>query len=246
MNALKRYMLNLKKEAESVQTDELVLGTCPACSSYVSHLYFMRNAETKKESRWYSCSCGVVWQGRVPMGKREPFDASDKKLKDAYEYIVRLYAPIIEEAIYGRKAVVVGHATDHIQATLTHRGWICGALEDGFDTYDFGTEKLSLLIFYHSLESFSDPIAVLRKAKSLLTEDGILFIAGPDTDFINTRGSSRFRYWRPDTHYIMWNRRAITKQLESLGFNVLMARQNCWMRFPETDDFHMIAQCKFF
>jgi len=256
-------MLNPKKEAETLKVGHIELGTCPVCSSYISHIYFMQNADTKQHSKWYSCSCGVVWQTQKPTlvyDKKyaDKFDNNDPKLRDAYEYPVRMYAPLIEELIYGRKALLIGRPTTHQEDAFTKRGWIVKSIDrnvslepsnrlivDNFETYEFN-EKFSMIWLYHTLECFHDPIQALKKIKSFLTEDGILFIASPDTDFIHTRGSSGFRHWRPDMNYLMWNRRSITKQLENLGFNVIMARQNCWQRFPETDDYHLIAQVKFF
>jgi hypothetical protein len=257
-------MLNLKKQADTLKVGDIELGACIACSGYVSHLYFMQDATSKKQSKWYSCSCGVVWQTQKPsmVYNSQYSDRSgqnDKKVQDAYAYPVKVYAPLIEELIYGRKVLLIGRQTTHQEDAFRERGWVPLSIDKNvsfegaenlinsdFEEYDFGSRKFNMIWIYHTFECFSNPISALEKIKSLLTEDGILVLCSPDTDFINIRGSGGFRHWRPETNYMMWNRRSIMKQLEKLGFNIIMARQNCWQRFPETDDFHLIAQRKFY
>jgi hypothetical protein len=241
------------------------LAVCPVCSSYVNHQYFMQDAKTKKTSRWHSCACGVVFQSEKPANVYDraywdKFAAHDAKLKDAYQYPVRLYAPILEELVYGRKVLLVGKETPHQEDAFTKRGWVAYSIDKNpvhtpsdrmfvgdFESYEFPEDsKFSLIWLYGTLECFLDPISALSKARSLLTDDGILFIGSPDTDFINTRSSSAFIHWKPDMHYLMWNKRSLNRHLESLGFNVILARSNYEGRFPAWDDLHMIAQRKFF
>jgi len=256
--------LNLKKEASPVvEVGELKLGTCPICSSYVCHQYFMQDAKTKKQSKWFSCSCGVVFQSQIPAGiydsaYRKKYSTYDKKTESAYKYPVRIYAPLIEEVMYGRKVLIVGCPTFHQAEAFRERGWIDYQIDKNssyepserffvgdFETYEF-PEKYNLIWIYSTLECFIDPVKALSKCKDLLTEDGTMMIATPDTDFINTRSSSNFVHWKPDMNYLMWNQRSLTSCLEKLGFNVIMARKNHIHRFPATDDLHLIAQKKFF
>jgi len=257
--------LNLKKEAETLKVGDIELGTCPVCLSYVSHIYFMQDAKTKTQSKWYSCACGVVWNSQKPniiydRKYWDKYDQFDKKLKDAYEYPIRIYAPLIEELIYGRRVLIIGQTTNHQCEEFKRRGWIPtvidknntfdnddGYISDNFETHEFPeSEKYSMVWIYHTLECFEKPVEALSKIKSLLTEDGILFIGTPDTDFIHTRGSCGFIHWKPDMNYLMWNKRSLIRHLETLGFNVIMARQNYEHRFPIWDDLHCIAQKKFF
>lgn len=256
-------MLNFKKEAKELPTEELRLSSCPVCSSYVSHIYFMQDAVSKVSSKWFSCSCGVVFQDKMP---RNEYDASywDKyqdvgtKVRDAYEHPIRIYAPLIEELIYNRKVLLVGRQTPHQHEAFEKRGWVATSIDknEGAEASPnvivgdfenrFIEDRFGLIWLYNTLECFTDPISALAKATSLLTEDGILFLSSPDTDFINTRGSSGFIHWKPDMHYLMWNIRSISSHLEKLGFNVILARKNYEHRFPSWDEFHIIAQRKFF
>lgn len=241
-------MLNLKKEAKPVlEIGELKVAQCPACTSYISHIYYMQDSASQKKSKWYSCSCGVVWQDTVPIGSKPLHQLEGSKLSDIMQYPIRLYTPIMEELIYGRRLLLIGNQTEAQELYFKERGWIPETSYNKFEDTEFPADtKFNAIWFQHSLETMKDPISSLARCKSLLTEDGILFIASPDTDFIHTRGSSGFRHWKPDYNYLMWNRRSISKQLENLGFNIIMSRQNADMRFSETDDFHLIAQVKFF
>jgi SAM-dependent methyltransferase len=256
-------MLNLKKEADVLQAQEFKISACPICSSYVSQVYYMQDATTKIESKWYSCSCGVVFQNQHPTAVydakyRKKYEIYDKKTESAFQYPVRIYSPLIEELIYGRKVLIVGTPTFHQTEAFSTRGWIDYSIDKNssyipsdrrfvgdFETYEF-PEKYNLIWIYHTLECFIDPIKALQKCKDLLVEDGILFMASPDTDFINTRSSSNFIHWKPEYNHIMWNRRSMAKHLDSLGFNVILNRQNYEHRFPAWDDFHILAQRKFF
>lgn len=258
-------MLNFRKEADTLKAEEFRLSTCPVCKSYVCHMYFMQDSKTKKQSKWFSCSCGIVFQDKKPdkvYDKKywDDYNKHGSKLRDPYEFPVRIYAPIIEELIYGRRALIVGRPTTHQEEALEARGWVVNTIDKNlespsgirhtfadFESYEFGGEtKFNMIWMYHTLECFNNPLTALSKCRELLTEDGILFIGTPDTDFINTRGSSSFIHWKPEMHNLMWNKRSLTSHLEKLGFSVIMARQNYGHRFPAWDDLHLLAQVKFF
>jgi len=255
-------MLNLKKEAKQLDAGELKIVTCPVCKAYISFIFFMQDASTKLQSRWYSCSCGVIFQDKFPnkvYDKKywDDHDHTDKKLRDAFEYPVRIYAPIIEELIYGRRVLMVGKQTAHQEEAFAARGWVPTSIDKNpasnphivadFEEYKFPEKlKYSMIWFYNTLECLKDPIASLDLCKKILAEDGIIYVSTPDTDFVHTRGSSGFINWKLDMHYLMWNRRSLKAHLEKLGFNVILTRQNYEHRFPSWDEFHLLAQRKFF
>ncbi len=51
-----------------------------------------------------------------------------------------------------------------------------------FLEHDFGEEKFDLITLVHCIEHFPDPGAALRKCKSLLNEDGVIYIRTPELD----------------------------------------------------------------
>ncbi len=239
-------MLQFKKKADPVLVEELNVVNCPVCKAYVCHQFFMKDVKTGISSRWFSCSCGVVFQSKLPTGKKIKQEPFSKKFYDDFAYPVKVYSPIIEELIYGRKVLIVSPQNDYQQKEFQRRGWIVETVQD-FEKHKFKeSQKFNMVWLYSALEQFHDPIASLQFCHKLLVEDGILFIASPDTDFISTRSSSNFMHWDSERNHIMWNRRSICRHLEYLGFNIILNRQNYEHRFPVWDDFHILAQKKFF
>jgi len=258
-------MLDLKKKVDIIEKEELRVTNCPICSAYVCHVYYMQDASTKKKSKWFSCSCGVVFNSQKPSIKYDrnyidKYVEYGEKKKDEYQYPIKVYAPIIEELIYGRRVLLVGQINPYQSEAFASRGWVPTIIDknssivsqDNYISEDFETHKFpesikyNMIWIYNTLECFNNPVGSLELCHKLLAEDGIIFIGTPDTDFINTRSSSCFIHWKHDENYIMWNRRSITRHLEHLGFNVILARQNYEHRFPVWDDIHLIAQKKFF
>ena len=258
-------MLDLKKKVDILEKEELRVANCPICSAYVSHCYYMQDSSTKKKSRWFSCSCGVVFNAKMPdkvydRAYWEAMTKPDKGQKTAYEYPIRLYAPIMEELIYGRRVLIIGRPNTYQEEALAYRGWVPTIIDKNtsftsvgniiasdFETYQFPeSQKFDLIWIYQTLECFANPLGSLALCHKLLGGDGILFIGTPDTDFINTRSSSCFIHWKHDQNHIMWNRKSLTRHLDSLGFNTILCRQNYEHRFPVWDDIHLIAQKRFF
>ncbi len=258
-------MLDFKKKVNIKQTDELKVATCPVCKSYVCHTYFMQDSSTQKKSKWFQCSCGIVFNSNLPtkvydMKYWQASSKFDEKSKTAFEYPVRIYAPIIEELTYGRRVLIVGRPNTYHEDALALRGWVPTIIDKNtafetsgnliasdFEHYAFPKDiKYNAIWMYHTLDCLADPVASLALCANLLVEDGVLVLMGADTDFINTRSSSCFIHWKHDENHVMWNRRSLTRHLETLGFNVILARQNHEHRFPMWDDLHIIAQRKFF
>lgn len=252
------------KTAKSEVAETVDVASCPICSSVTTHMYYMQDAETKIRSKWYSCHCGVIWQMGEP---KEPYDQKyfdrykdgGKKYASAVKYPVQVYMPLIEELMYGRRVLEVGHTSPYQVETMKERGWVPTTIDknpcftpsdtfivDDFETHDFGDQKFNLIWLNHTLECFSNPKESLTKCFSLLPEDGILVIMTPDTDFLHTRSSSGFIHWKPQTNRLMWNGSALTSYLERLGFQTIMCRRNYEHRFAAQDDIHGIWQKKFF
>lgn len=244
-------------------TEEVVsIKPCPICGSFTLNTHYMQDADTKVRSVWYHCQCGVVWNDKPSeyvKGDINRYKAGGKKYEDSCRFPVHVYCPIIEEAVYGRKVLEVGHTQPHTLQALAERGWVTMSVDKNPDYEDTEAHlvedieltdpdedfKVDLVWMDQSLEKLDKPKETLRKIFDLLTEDGILFIATPDTDFIYTRSSSNFNHWKPENK-IMWNRRSLTSYLETLGFNIIVCRKNQEHRFTATDTLHIVAQKKFF
>ena len=106
--------------------------------------------------------------------------------------------------------------------------------------------KFDLIWMSHVLEHFNDPIGVINKAKDLLTETGVLYIAVPDAEFINKMGVAGFPHWKKREHYTIWTEPALKREVERTGMKVVMSRRNFAQRFASWFDIQLIAQKNYF
>jgi len=249
---------------------EVINAVCPVCTGQVvsNYVYKMQDSKSKDVSFWNRCRCGVVWQHKYPEGIDKFYGKKyvralleDKqKYSDSCYYYGRVYASLIEELMYGRKLLDVGYTAPYNMEAFRIRGWIPFGIEfnedavessrmikGNFESYEFpDMVKYNLIWMNHVIENMKDPVRALKISLDLLAEDGCIFIATPDTDMIFTNSSHSFCYWRENEHYIMWNKMVLTRKLEELGFDIIMARRNHEVRFTYTDDLHILAQKKIF
>lgn len=133
-----------------------------------------------------------------------------------------------------------------------------------FTTYDFNIDlskellventgedevlkrEFDLIWMNDVIEHFDNPLGALSKAKELLTETGVLYISTPDIGFISKKGVSGFPYWKPAEHYVMWSEEALKRELERLGFNIVMSRRNFSSTYTSFYTLNIIAQKNFF
>ncbi len=120
-------------------------------------------------------------------------------------------------------------------------------IKGDFESYSFPERvKYDLVWMNHVLPNFKDPAGALRKAYDLLQPNGLLFIAVPDSDMMYTNSQAAFFYWRKHEYYIMWNKQTLTRQLQNIGYEIILTKRNYENRFAYQDDLHIIAQKKFF
>lgn len=252
---------------------------CPVCGvdTIIAHCI-----EDQDGSRgiWYVCNCGCIFQDHYPESK-EIYDekyvvslADAKQSKERYEYLLRLYAPLIEECTYGRMMLEVGYCVPYILKSMEERGWLTwgidvnptltgkGNLYKGdFLDYDFSisneavkaatgedkvNRKFDLIWMGHVLEHMETPIAALSKAYELLDQKGLIFISTPDIDFIQHHTMQGWPHLKAKEHYILWSERALCRELERQGFNIIMKRRNFSSRFISWWDLHIIAQKRYY
>jgi len=229
---------------------------CPVCTRPCAESINITN----DNSFWHRCSCGVIFQD-------DPPDKSvyDHEYKEKYEEMkesehrciqaASVYCPIIEDMTMQRKILEVGCNTLDNKKYFNDRGWVYFGVDvnddieennriikGDFECYDFGKAKFDVIWMSHVFEHFLNPVAALEKCSELLSGNGIMFIATPDTDWINTLSVSGWGHWNKKEHYIFWNLRSLTKKLEELGFDVVLRRRNFSMRYTSWHDLHIIAQ----
>jgi predicted SAM-dependent methyltransferase len=119
-------------------------------------------------------------------------------------------------------------------------------LKEKFGDIDILPRKFDLLWMNHVLEHFRDPIKALKKAYNLLSETGVLYLATPDIDFIFKTGVSGWGHWSASEHYILWSEQALVRELEKIGFNVILKRRNFSSRYVSWYDLQIICQRRYF
>jgi len=249
---------------------------CPICGTDTMDAEGILERKNEFQAVWYKCQCGVIFQEKFPEYP-EVYDdgyiallAETKHAKERYEYMVKLYAPIIEELTYGRMLLEVGFCVPYTYKAFEERGWLTWAIDinpaltgkgniykGDFVNYDFsisneavkqatGKDKVDrtfdLIWMGHVLEHLPDPIAALRKAYDTLSDTGVLFISTPDIDFIYKTTVQGWPYFIGKEHYIMWSERSLCRELERIGFKVILKHRNFSSRFVAHHDLHIIAQ----
>lgn len=247
---------------------------CPICGVDTNYTYYIEESGLKPV-RWYRCQCGVIFQLDNPAGKDLFGKQLTEKMRSNYSHQCKTYAPLIEELTYGRKMLEVGHgdATFNMEA-FAKRGWLTWAIDKDdrctklhnlftgdFNAFDFnppieGLEdfvtdkiedmKFDLIWASYVLEENSNPIEFLKKAKDSLSETGVLYLSTPDIDFLNKTGVMNFPHWDSKRNKILWSERALKRELERLGFKIIMCRRNFAKRFGSFYDIHLIAQKRYF
>lgn len=254
-------MEDLKKSTEK-EILPVTLKSCPVCGRPTLYAYNVTEEQefNKGVGTWYKCSCGVIFQGEFPVGGvyNEKYKAdylAAKEYADRSIHTHRTYIDLLEELTYGRKWLDVGYSYEEPMNWLKERGWITwgielnpSALEDtyhikgDFEKYDFREKKFDVIWMGHVFQSFRDPKGALRKAYSLMPEDGVVVITTPDIDFLHQITPIRFPHWKHKEHYTLWNKVSLKREAEKSGFQVVMCRSNFSERYLSWWDIHIILQ----
>jgi len=237
---------------------------CPICNRPSVNAYSITEdlieEGKKRPGLWYNCSCGVIFQDKYPSGTVYDDDHVNryitmKEFEDKSIHTHRTYINLIEELTYGRKWLDVGFCYENPLNWLRDRGWIGYGIDKHhlvkedkyhikgeFETHDFRELQFDVVWMGHVLEHLEHPIQALKKCYDLMPDDGVIFISTPDVDFINQMTPARFPHWKSNEHYIMWNKDSLKREVEKLGFQVIMCRSNFCERYTSIWDVHLIAQ----
>ena len=92
------------------------------------------------------------------------------------------------------------------------------------ETENWGMEgAIDLITMWHILEHVSDPVALLRKARSALTPGGYVMLEVPNLNSLKFRLASADNKWvggnHPRHHRLFFTHRTLKKLLEQVGFH---------------------------
>lgn len=257
--------------SSSSKSEKVYPLSCPICSIPTNYIYGINDSKGNT-SRWYKCTCGVIFQDKTPV----PIDKEkDEPLDNAYAlntHSARTYAPIIESLDDGRELLDVGCGNLDNMDYFKKRGWVCTGIDvdhsikdiihDDFCSYNFNvgltkeqldtlgdvdtTKKFDTIWMGHVIHQLGDPLKGIQKAYNLLTERGVLYISTPDIDFITKSGIASWGHFVKNENYILWSERALVRELERIGFNIIMKRRNYSQRFGYMYDVHVIAEKRYY
>ena len=238
---------------------------CPLCGrATIKANAIAQTANIEDAGLWYHCSCGIIFNSEIPNHRDNKEDI--KVMTGMKEYPLplvqsaRVYAPLIEELTLSRKMLDVGFQTEANMDFFKERGWVPFGIDnnkyisrgkriikDNFETYEnFCKEEFDLVWMGHVVEKFKDPIKAILHARTILKENGVLFLSTPDIDFLFSKTFREWQHWDKDRNYIMFNETSIKRELERMGFKVIMSRRNYFSRFGHFHDIHLIAQKVYF
>jgi SAM-dependent methyltransferase len=238
---------------------------CPICKRGTNYVYNIKEHKGG-ESLWYQCPCGIIFQKEFnPNHKEEDLEDTENNQRHG----VKIYAPLIEELTYGRQVLQVGYTrSPETLKELEKRGWLVWGIDkegEGKDNlykgdiflYPFTPsiqdneikEELKeekrlfdLIWVQYSLERQYDPLGYLRKIYDLLAPTGVLYLSTPNIDTIFRQGVANWAHWQKDDNNILFSKRALVREVEKVGFKVIMSRDNSSVRFMGHSDIHLIAQ----
>lgn len=226
---------------------------CPVCNSKVITKYDV-TALDKKEIEWGHCICGAIFHTKGI--DKSFFDEKYLKawqeikgLPERFDYLMRVYLPLIEDLTYGRKFLDVGFTLNYHIKNLARRGWVATGIDliendyviGDFEDYKF-PDKFDFINFGHCLETFLKPIEAIKKAYDLLDDNGVLMIATPNPEIIFTVGIGNFGHWDYKEKHIFISKQELENIARRVGFDIVLSRRNFSQRFIMYNDLHLILQ----
>lgn len=225
---------------------------CPICNREVQINFEV--TEEVSPIDWYVCMCHTMFNcvkvdkkffGKLYKKRWE----SRTDMKERFEYLQRMYLPLIEEMTFGRKFLDVGFTLQYGMDYLKERGWITVGIDlipNDHIQGDFETFKIPETFDYinmgHCLESFSDPVKAIEKAYSLLNRNGFLLITHPNPEMIFEIGLQSFGHWNYKQNKIFISKNKLEEICKRIGFDVVVSYRNISQRFVMFNDLHLLLQ----
>ncbi|MBF0499254.1 MAG: methyltransferase domain-containing protein [Candidatus Riflebacteria bacterium] len=86
---------------------------------------------------------------------------------------------------------------------------------------NFASESFDVVVLNHSLEHIPDPVAILREARRILRNDGLLVIGVPNVASIMAFiKREHWASWHPGEHIWFFSPRSLRKLLKQTGFSI--------------------------
>lgn len=102
-------------------------------------------------------------------------------------------------------------------------------INDDFSKADFEEEKFDVITLWHVLEHLNNPVEVIEKIGSLLTRNGILIIATPNTESLGFK-LGRENWYHLDTprHLVLYNMESFKKLCKEVNMKVVATKSEVY------------------
>lgn len=211
---------------------------------------------------WFQCRCGCffhcerrdidkIWNKEYGEKLANAVKHDVKRYPQRVDYLLRMYAPLVEELTYGREFLDIGFTIPAVIESMKERGWVSTGIDlipndyitGDFSTFDFGFHRYSFILMNDVLQCFDDPISVLQKAYSLLAPTGVLLVLTPDTEILPMlHHPAEFGHFGHRPHRCLFSRRQLLKSCDKIGYDMIMNWRNIDFRFFTTNELHLMLQ----
>lgn len=254
----------------SVTSPVSMVQYCPFCNNPNPRLVcgLVRNPENNYQvmiipSKGYSfCRCKDIFYTRWDNIDQSVYDENyirgytSPEVDILFSNYGKVYFPKLKENNPDIKSFMeIGCVNHTVLDRAKEQGWETFAVDIN-PNIDFGqhekiicdVEKLKLdrkfdvIWASHIFEHFQHPLKVLDNLRDALTDKGQIFIAMPDTGFIDLLTPYNWTHWILKEHYILWNVDGFVRETEKRGFKCRFKTSNNDVGFICGGDFHTVFQ----
>lgn len=207
---------------------------CIACGG---NLRLFGQSGGKSIYKCVRCGLGVTSGTSSKMADQYHRDWVYAEREDQFRNIFQKRADIIQR--FGRKGNVleIGSSTGILLSLLKQQGWDVAGIEPSreaasmakkrgvpttilpFERAKLTNKKYDVVIFNHTLEHMTNPLTILKKARSILGAGGILFIDVPNFASLSARVSGvSWKYILPNEHLWHFTPSSLFNLLKKCGF----------------------------
>jgi SAM-dependent methyltransferase len=191
---------------------------CPLCGSVQSELF-----DKDKTRSFYQCgNCSLVFVPRdeliTPDAEKHRYDAheNDETSSGYRDYLSGIAAQLQKYLKNGMTGLDFGSGRTKLLAELLSSEHVV----DSYDVYfhpdlSFLNKKYDFIILSEVIEHLRDPVSELKKLKSILKPDGILFVK---TKLVPEKSFSTWFYKRDITHVQFFSDDSFRHLSKKFGF----------------------------
>lgn len=215
-----------------------------ACISCGSGLKLMGGVSGYSIYRCEVCGLGMTVGDTKKHGEYTAYhrDLNYIKNEDQFKNIFLKRVKVIAKFKTGGKALEIGSSTGFLLSLLKSRGWEVLGIEPSGTSYKSAIDKgipvlnttfemshlpgenFDLIVMNHVLEHMDSPISILKKARMLLKEDGIIFIDVPNFGGLSAKiRGPLWKYILPEEHKWHFTIDSLSRILRKSGFNVIFS-----------------------